>query len=703
MPEEDAPTMTGTPGDPHVDDVADGDDTTTAQAGPPAPLPNDEPGEHDADDRTVQQKVSAPAGRRAPPPPPSGPPSPVTQKGPATLGAPVTPSPSTQPSSLPPSPPSQAGAGVSVSISTTRAGSATAEMEEIELEEVEDIEDSITAMAPRVSVKLPGFNIPGSVKISTAEDDDLADETEVRTLAGNLPLEMLANLRAGPPPPPPRPAAGVPASDGDRVAAPSTEPEGEDENDDDGVTTEAPAPRVGSGSDLAASVGILPKSSGPTTEPEPSPSTQPGSSDPVPTTRPRIAIGLAADSVDEPPTRPGVESAEHPTRPGVEGAEAPTLRGLGDAPTSARKPKPKDDDGYANDADDEESVTARGRVVDEPYEDESVTTQANAVSERIVSDALAKMAAPHGAQGPTDAMLDDATDGTTQKVRKARKALDSSPADSESESITTQAPGPLTNILRVIASESNPNIAASGIPRPLEDDDEPPENRTAVMANAPLKRIVDELETANTIMASGSMPVIRPTGPPLTLPLGSGGRSSAAPQLAPSSESGLRVARPLPPSEHASLGALGVDVRPSGIARTAGAMGDGANGSSDPRGPVGPGPAAMAAFHQSQPSLHDIDLGKGPRYGLLVAIVGVVSFVVPVTLFVVLRGHPETLTQAVPAEASSERVTFDNPTRGKLDKKAASAASASASASAAAFASTHRPPASPPRPPFNRR
>ena len=660
MPEDDAPTMTGTPGDRHADVPTDSDDTTTAEAGPPASRGSDD----DVADRTVQQKVKAPTARRLPVPP--------TPARPATLASPSSRPPPTLPSSVPPPGPSIVPTASLVPSTTTssRAFASAAEIveeEAIDLEN-EEIEDSITATAPRVNPA--GLTIPRTIKISNVDDDDLADETEVRTLVGHIPISLPSSRRSEPihsssqPPPPPRPAAGVPAS---VQAAPSTQPGGEDEDDDDGVTTEAPAPRVGSVPDLAASIGILPASSGPTTDPQPS----------APVTKP-------STSGDGPPvatSRRGVESGDElPTRPGVEGlGELPTRPGLGDLRKAER------DGGYANDQDEDEedgNVTARARVVTpEPYEDESVTTQANAVSEQM--SAAVRARAP-GLPGIGDATLDDGTDGTTQKV-KTRKAALSSPADSEAESITTQAPGPLTNILRVLTSE--------GSTPPIDDDEEPPENRTAVMLNAPLKRII-ELSASPPGPSSRSMPAIRPTGPPLTLPLGSAGRGSAAPQLAPSSESGLRVAR-ASAAEHGSLGRLGVgDARPSGTARSGTAMGEGVNGIIDPRAPT------EAMFHPSQPSLHDIDLGKGPRYGLLVAIVAFVSFVVPVTLFVVLRGHPDAITPGVPAEPVSELKKHDPP-RAKLDKKTAAAASASAavSASASASSSSHKPPS---RPPFRR-
>jgi hypothetical protein len=681
LPDDDVPTMTGTPGDRRIVMPVDGgDDTTTAEAGPPASHLREDDGESDAEDRTVQQKVSPPR-RTAPMPlsrpavrPPSRPDG--TPRAKTPLPPPIVrPPPATQPpatlsSSMPP-PQAASAPSPSASAPSTTPGPVTTPHDiddDIELEDDDDApEDSVTTMAPRLSASLAALAIPGSVEIRTVEHDDLLEETEVRTRPGtlpNIPMTMRAEHVHEPsqPPPPPRPAAGVPAS----MVAPSTEPE----DDDDGVTTEAQAPRVGSAPELAASIGILPTSSSPVTEPQ-APPTQAMNADLAAPTRPGVAVEALLDTVDELATRPGIASADEPltrpgleetgdppTRPGVESTgDPPTRPGVGDAPTSPRKlPRL---DGYANDEDEEDGVTTRGPAAD--------------------------------AYGIRDATLDDSTDGTTQKLKSARKRALSSPADSEAESITTQAPGPLTNILRIIASE--PGTPQEGVARLADEEqlEELEENRTAVMANAPLKRIVAELTGVPSATGSGSMPAIRPTGPPLTMPHGSSGaRASAAPRLAATSESGLRIAGTS--GERASLGVLGVaDARASGIERSA-----------SPTGPrdVRPFAATEAAFSPGpQPSVHDVDLGKGPPYGLLVGIVAVISIIIPVTLFVVLKGREAELVPVAPSEAASELQQHDATPRGKVDKKAAAVA-ASASAAPSASSSAHKPPV---RPPLNRR
>jgi hypothetical protein len=679
--------MIGTPGERRADhalpavDATDGDDTTTAEAGPPASrrvdpsvppasgaYEGDDTGAQDPhahEDRTVQQRVDPPLAARKP----SG----LAQRVPASGAA----KPASGPPSRPPAPVPAAGVPASAPVPSTQPGAmATApavppvtrstetdieptditdELDDDLTEDDDDpVEDSITATAPHISHSnlmeaaqsghgVP-ISIPGSVEIRTVEhDDDMLDETEVRTRPGHSPLHIPVTLRGSPapqhassqPPPPPRPAAGRP---------PTIVPESE------GVVraaARAASPRPAAGMPFQRDVVE-------------DPPTRPGVEGAIdgadePATRPGV------EGADEPPTRPGVSSTEEPpTRPGSpdpETAERLDVKRVIDAATSSYANEDDDDD----DDDDDESVTTRGRVA-EPYEeDESVTTQAPAVPHSIIEAAIK---APRGIR---DATLDDGTGGTTQRVKEREAAL-ASPADGESESITTQAPGPLTNILRVIASGSSPELDSDpGLP--LLEEDEPLENRTAVMANAPLKRIIAELASAS------SLPASRPTGGPML----HGPRGSAAPRLEPSSESGLRVAR-AGGVDRASLGALGIadaSARHSGIGRTASALASDGSISAQMNGDLALFPS------QVQPSVHDVDLGKGPRYGLLVAIVAVISVVVPVTLYVVLHQPAETLVPGVPAEPASEVQKHDGTrikaVRGKNGQMVASSATVAAS------------------------
>jgi hypothetical protein len=137
--------------------------------------------------------------------------------------------------------------------------------------------------------------------------------------------------------------------------------------------------------------------------------------------------------------------------------------------------------------------------------------------------------------------------------------------------------------------------------------------------------------------------------------------------------------------DRASLGALGIasdaNARHSGIGRTAGALASDGSISAQMNGDAGLFPA------QVQPSVHDVDLGKGPRYGLLVAIVAVISVIVPVTLFLVLHHPSEPLVPGVPAEPASEIEKHDGArikaVRGKNGQMTAPSASVAPSASSA--------------------
>jgi hypothetical protein len=236
--------------------------------------------------------------------------------------------------------------------------------------------------------------------------------------------------------------------------------------------------------------------------------------------------------------------------------------------------------------------------------------------------------------------LDDTSGSTTQKVKTSRPPATSSPADGEVESITTQAPGPLTNILRVLASDSNADLG-DGPVRLLQEDDEPPENRTAVMANAPLQQVISELSSAS------SLPPIRPTGGPLQY----AARGVAAPNLVPSSESGLRTRSPSGSDERGSLGmrAVGGDAHASGIARAALAS-DGSVGLPlDPRGHAGGELPFLQGQQAGQSGFHEIEPGKGPRYGLLVGVVALISVLVPITLYIFLQRGVDDVAPSVPA------------------------------------------------------
>ncbi|MCW5833523.1 MAG: hypothetical protein KIS78_14060, partial [Labilithrix sp.] len=130
-----------------------------------------------------------------------------------------------------------------------------------------------------------------------------------------------------------------------------------------------------------------------------------------------------------------------------------------DAPRAAA-----DDEEDAYDA--EESITTRGPVVAE-YEDDSVTAQAPVTR-------LTPLAPPALTRPPTfDAGA--AKSPPPREHAPAPRAVMPSESD-EGESITAQAPGHLTNMLRVIAT-----------PDDTIEGDESAANKTAVMLNAPVK------------------------------------------------------------------------------------------------------------------------------------------------------------------------------------------------------------------------
>ncbi len=585
------------------------DDTTSAviaaPAAPPPPvgelsgedLESDE--EQEPEERTVQQAVPAMVAAAA---------IATAAAIRARAAAPIAP---TMPSNQP--------------VPGLAAPSVVREPAKPDAEDIDDddaIEDSITATAPRLNAAnlmaaaqsghgVP-ISIPGRVEIRTLDDDDddAGDKTEVRARPDHVGVEVPVTLRAASALPAPRPAAGRPPEI-------ESEPAPDGGPDDDGVTTQAAAPRVGSVPDIGPPV----RARLPSTTSADEPPTRPG----------------VADEGDELLTRPGLGAESEPaTRPGLEGpSEPPTQPGLVEAPTG-KVERSVDSSGYANDQDENESVTARGAPGAEPYGEDSVTTQAPNVPPELLHAAI-QAAEAAGA-------LDDTSAASTQKVKKPART-GSSPADEEPESITTQAPGLVTNMLRVIASGSSPALAKGTAAAPLDDDDGP-ENRTAVMASAPLKRVIADVES------NARLPAIRPTGGPLS----HGPMGAAAPRLEPSSASGLRVARTGSGSnERASLGQLiSADARRSGALPASAALGEG-GAQLDSRGHA---PADVGAQH-AQPSVHDVDLSRGPSYGLLVAIVAVVSLAVPVILYVVLRhgSDSDPVETVAPSEPVSEIAT----------------------------------------------
>jgi hypothetical protein len=589
-------------------DVAGGDDATAAELRPPAGMAHEQEAESEAeeDERTVQSiaaaspaaaSVDAPPPRPAagapasssalpaatPPPRPASSPRAITAISPGAQPPPppstVAPVPPTSPSARPVSspvltPPPSSPVSAVASTEPDPAPRTIATSEE---------EDPITATAPRVSA------IPGTVAVASAstKNDDLLDETEVKTMAG---------ARPGRAPDPPRRKP---------VEAPAV-----DDEHDDGPTTQAPAPRIASKPATAST-------------PEPAPSTDKDAE--IHRTQPRAKIPSQID----PPTRPGV--AELETMPGVE----------------------------AEPFDAEESITSR--ALGAQAVDDSVTQQAPNVASSL---AASTGAAAIRQSSPSTTDGGDTT--TTQKQRRSQL----SPADGEPESITSQAPAHLTNLLRVIASDT-PEPGVDAIDE--DDDDANPQNQTAVMPNAPLKAAADASISAPPAKQPGTIqkfPPVSPIGARIDT-RASNPKTAAAPRLEPlesNSDSGLRIARPATGSgERVSVGKLVADgEQPPEGAREAFVPSDGPK-------------------HASQ-SLHDIAFTKGPRYGLLVGVVAAVSILVPIVLFAFLnRSGDDPVPE--PVTFAPNPVTRADGIRTKGRKGVAPPPSAQPSASAAASAS----------------
>ncbi len=424
---------------------------------------------------------------------------------------------------------------------------------------------------PALSVgRMPTARRPMMTLLGTGpargEDDDEFD-TERAKLGVRLPLRPpsdVAIVRVPPPTPPPPPRAKAPS-------APETKPgdvlaETADGEDDDNLD-ETEVRTVVSSVELpaAAQVALPTRASGPD-----------GETDSVTTRAPAIrlptldSIPVVTEKKSDAPRSPSPSVLDPPTSPRLD-------------PPTAPVPKP--------------NLPPTPAAEDDPYDhDESVTTRGPAVLDEVL----------------------DGTEGTTKKIKGAPTL----PAEDEPESVTTQAPGHLTNMLRVIAAE---------VPSPIgddEDEDARPENKTAVMPNRPYSAQV-----------AAASPVQRPSGPSPIAPNIALGRDHG-------SESALRVGDPIPPRpmDHASLGVLAVP---------------------GPR----PHEAAPPPFPMAPPSVAQPPQ-KPPRYGTLVAFMALVSIALPVSVFYILRGRVE--EPPGPREVrtpSSEVVRLGDPPRTKASAK----------------------------------
>ncbi len=351
-----------------------------------------------------------------------------------------------------------------------------------------------------------------------------------------------------------------------------------------------------------------------------------------------------------PPSSPF--SAAEPSRdafdpPTAEAFDPPTAENvITSAPSTST---PAVDDLYSD-----ESITTRGPPISEDEDEDGVTTRALVHPSTRLPVVTAPAARPSGstpshpairapsgvvvAKAPVplpspvtpQAFPADATEGTTKKLVAAVL-----PSEDEADSVTTQAPGHLTNMLRVIAASSSP---------PIDDEDAEPENRTAVMPNRPYSSGGSGSIAAAPGSSRGGFP--SPVYPHLAMPVG-----AARP-----SESALRVAEPAPaPIDHASLGVLEVPMRPPNDAALA------------------PPFVRAAPGHGSSSGHAHLAQAKPPSYAVLVAVVAALSVGVPIGVFYVLRAQaPETPSMREGHQVTSEVVRLSDPPRPKAGGSRAS-------------------------------
>jgi hypothetical protein len=685
-PEEDAPAASGVESD---------NDTTAAEQRPPArsitasgeaaPVKTSGATEDDEEDeRTVQQELDPEMAKlvrsaqraRAPMPPLVAPaprpdgdrrssssmraaPKPLPAAGmpppaapPPSSGAPPTALPATAlpPTALPATAiPGSAMPATAPSAPPVSAAPDTAEeIDADDLEEIDPLEDSITATAPRARAAKLGLAVPGSVEIRTVEHDELLDETEVKTMAGPLEPPKARELRP------------------------------EQDDGDDGPTTQTAAPSraVAPNAATLVSPGAPPPSApgprAPRSRTPETPKTKSAPStdrEPDASTAPRPPL----PSTGEIPTARRVTAGELPTKPGVSVKRETSPDALLEPPTQPGVAKGIDD--YDPDA--EESITARGLAMADPAaagggdgeDEESITQQQPPMAPKVLPAA----GAPPRAR--FDAAAGDAGDSgdTTQKRKHDSAAPATLPADEEAESITTQAPGHLTNMLRVIASGTGPE-GTPAIEAPDEDD--LPQNKTAVMIGAPVKP-----DGALHFPPPRALDARAPAGTPS--PLG-GVLALAGARLEPSSDSGLRVARPATGSvDRVSVGVLAAqDAGPGGVDTGLAPLLPSDMLPVAARHDSGKRQAAMLGHAATEPAFPPLAVppvdprsggapGSAPRYGLLVGVVAVVSLLVPTALYFALRsGSPPVGAMSVPAVTAPDLVRRVEAPRAKATRRA---------------------------------
>lgn len=588
------------------DESPDGDTTAAAMA-PATAVPSVVAADDEEEERTVQQQLdpelksvaarrsaSAPSTQpmeRPPPAParpsPPAPPMRMTSRKPTAVGLgsplPITrPAAGYHPPSIPPAPPTPSSPSSSSSPSPPIAAS------------------------------------PVAVPPPPDDDDDSQETIQTEADADDGSITTTA-------PAPRFTASGAPLP----LTLPGTVqirelPSVDDDDDDPFDETEVRTVVSGLPKEEPASTAPLPGAGRPS-----APSTEADESDDSVTTQAPSAVKNARlpEQDDEPKTSPPARLS-----PASKPIPAAGRRPGEDPPYTLPTPAVGGDDAY--DAD--ESVTTRGPAV-VGYEDDSVTAQAPVARPRAPQTPIALGMPPTFDDGATKKPPNRGQLGGPMPTAR----LPSEHESEETESITTEAPGHLTNMLRVIATPEEPLAA-------LELDDFA-ENKTAVMLGAPVKPA-----------GAPSAGSIRAGRPMLTGSHGPGGARAAA--LAdlrePTSDSGLRVARAeMPSGDHASPSALmaGPGVHPSD--RRSGAQ------PADLRHLRDASPAAFASTEQAfntpgspvqQPGMREYDFGatvNKPRYGLLVGLVAALSFTIPLVLFLWLQ---QAMVEEVPPRTTSE-------------------------------------------------
>lgn len=529
----------------------------------------------------------------------------------------------------------------------------------------EDASITATAPAPRVTPETqastgaaPGspsakppplpLTVPGPVQIrEMPPPEEEADETEVRTVVAAPPSSGAPSTQRGPsastaaarPHPSPKPAVSPASVTSPNVSVPHA---ADDEELEDSVTTQAPS---------AVQGGRLPEE-----DPE-----EPKTSPPLRMPPPTPAAGRSP--FDEPPIpSPNAAAAneEHDDAYNVE--DSVTTRGpaIGD---------------YRLD----DSVTADSPVVDHPP-DSSGRWPSPVSGGRIGTMSQALGLPPKNVGLPP--AIEDGTEGTTNRF--AGQSPPSKKAPPPRPNATLASPAALNLPPKVSAIDAD------------DEDDLQEENRTAIMVGAPVK------PTGPTNGARGGRSQI--AGGAATH-LSAGVARARAPVEQSSSESGLRIAAPEPQAppphgeERASLGAM-----------MAGALhgadrGSGAQPREYPSQPLPVLPPHQVPHHfpASEPNLalgatlpanspHLAQLGTGgpmapmpqmqqydfastikkPRYGLLVGLVAVLSFAIPLVLFLWLHQNVQEPYVRAPAEVASDHQALAPPPGKGLAPPAAS-------------------------------